>query len=162
VSADQTTSDAIPFDVTPGIDPPPTRSWKVVLWLLVAVMALCLIGGGGAYWVITRGAKAVQDGPRRATTAFLGDLQTGGYNDAYLSLCDLTTKQFTREQFVAQMQTDPKIASYDIREVSVRTVDNTDNAVVTVDIVRAGGTIDRHSIPLTYQDGTWLICGQPF
>jgi hypothetical protein len=162
VSADQTTSDAIPFDVEPTPEPPKTRSWKVVLWLLATVFVLCLAGSGGAYWAITRGAQALQDPPRRATAAFLNDLKVGRYNDAYLSLCDTAMKLFSRDAFVTQMQNDPKVASYVIREVSVRTVDNVDTAIVTVDITRAAGAVERHSIQLTSQEGTWLICGQPF
>ena len=164
MSADPTTPDAIPFDVDPAPEPPKTRSWKVVLWLLATVLVLCLAGAGGAYWAITRGARALQDPPRRATMAFLNDLKVGSFNDAYLSLCDTTMKQFSRDAFVAQMRTDPKVASYTIREVSVRTVDNVDTAIVTVDVTRAGGAVERNSIPLTYadSDGTWLICGQPY
>jgi hypothetical protein len=44
----------------------------------------------------------------------------------------------------------------------VQSVDGVDSAIVTVDVIRAAGATERHSIPLTSQDGSWLICGQPY
>jgi hypothetical protein len=160
VSADPTTSDAVPLghDVA---EPPKTRSWKVVVWLFVTVLVLCLAGGGLAYWLVDKGAKAAVAGPRRAAAAFLGDLETGSYNDAYLALCDTTMKQYSRDRFVAQMRSDPRVTGYRIIDASVKSVSGVDVAVVTVDVTRGGAT-ERHTIPLTDQDGTWLICGQPY
>lgn len=161
MSADPTASDAVPLghDV---VDPPKTRSWKVALWLFATVLVLCLAGGAGAYWLINVGANAAVAGPKRATAAFLGDLETGSYNDAYLALCDATMQQYTRDRFIAQMRSDAKVTGYRILDATVESVNGTDTAIVTVDVNRGAGTAERHSIPLTDQDGTWLICGQPF
>jgi len=44
----------------------------------------------------------------------------------------------------------------------VSTVNGRQSALVTADLVRAGGGHDRHVVQLRREGDTWYVCGEPY
>lgn len=133
----------------------PKSLWRRVAVLVGVAVVLCAAGGGLSLFVINNHQKALEQQPKAATQAFLNDLQTSSAAQAFTMLCSTTKQSFT----VADLK---PVQSYQIVDVTVNTVDNVPSAIVTADITRGGGSVERHSIPLSKENGRWLICGEPY
>ncbi len=154
MTTDTTPDSPIPYGRRMVNDKPKSK-WKLVLILIGLAAALCLAGGGLSYFAIVRGGQALEGPPKAATQTFLNALRIPNNADAYTSLCSTTKSTFKPVDLQS-------VKDYRIIDVRVQTVNGQRGAIVTVDITRTTGPVERHAIPLSKEGSQWLICGQPY
>ena len=136
------------------------RKWRLkhLIAALVVIGVICVAGWGYVVYTQNRDGKA----PTAAAESFLNAVETNSPAEAYLQLCAATKKQFSQSAFAAYIASQPKVLSHSATSVETNTVDGVKGAVVTEDIRNDSGADAKHSIVLTDEGGTWLVCGQPY
>jgi hypothetical protein len=147
------------------MQPVPARrrnTTRIVLLVVGGVLALCCMGGVGAF-ALFRSVQGATGPVRDAATAFIADLASGYYEHAYGQLCADTRTRFTPEQFRQGVQARGAIRGYSITNVSVFNRNGrATTGTVTANLRYDSGFTDRHSFPLVKEDGAWRVCGQPY
>jgi hypothetical protein len=138
----------------------PARKWRV-RHLVTAVIALVVICGG-AYAIVLFHTYQSSKPAVSAANSFLNSLETNNVDDAYTQLCAATRKQYTEAAFAAYVKTQPGINGHTNTAVVLSSVNGIDSAIVTEDITNTGGSSQSRSIVLDKENGTWLVCGQPY
>ena len=135
-----------------------TRFRRTAIW----VGAVCVVGAIVAIYFGVRSPSVPVGPPRVAAQNFFNELKTKNFHDAYGSLCSITQQSFTEDQFVSGQQSTATIDTFTISRVTTQRVDGSPAATAVVDLTRAGGTIEHHSVPMVESGSRWLICGEPY
>jgi hypothetical protein len=134
------------------------RFRRTAMW----VGAICIVGAIIAIYFGVRSPSIPVGPPRTAAQNFFNNLKTKNFHDAYGSICAITKQSFTEDQFVSGQQGLKTLDTYTITKVTTQRVNGSPAATAVVDLNRAGGAIEHHSVPMVEDSGRWLICGEPY
>jgi Domain of unknown function (DUF4878) len=137
---------------------PLTRLMRAAIY----VGAICVIGVIIAIYFGIRSPSVPVAPARSAAQNFFNDLKTRNFHSAYGSLCGITKQTFTEDQFVSGQQDLAALNTYSIAKVTTQRVNGSPAATVVVDLTRAGGTIEHHSVPMVESGHSWHVCGEPY
>lgn len=151
----------------PGYGPPaqpPKRGHTLrnVLIIVGIVAVLCCGGaiGGGAF-LINKALGAVKPA-EDATGAFITDLESDNYSDAYGMLCANTRTIFTADSFSQVVQAQPHISGHRITGAFVSNNNGHTSATVDAQLTRDTGPVASHTFVLVKENGAWKVCGAPY
>jgi Domain of unknown function (DUF4878) len=126
---------------------------------IVAGVLLCFGGFGGGLFFLLREAS---EGPRNATTAFIGDLKAQDWAGAYGQLCQETRSRFTVEQFTQTAQSNGEVRDHSITNFRVENTNGRQSATVDTDLELTDGSTEDHTFPLVKEGEQWKVCGNPY
>jgi hypothetical protein len=126
------------------------------------VAVLCCGGAivGSVY--LFKGVAAAIKPAEDTTSAFIADLETDNYSDAYGMLCADTQAAFTVDQFSQVAQAEPHITSHRITSANVSDVNGRSTATVVAQLTEGDGAVMSHTFALVNENGAWKVCGQPY
>ncbi|WP_212829680.1 DUF4878 domain-containing protein [Catellatospora sp. TT07R-123] len=141
--------------------PPPAKSnVKRILVVVAIVLALCCGGviAGGA--LLFRGVEEATAPARDAAVGYIQDVTAGDYHGAYGRLCDKVRTETSEAEYTRIQAAQLKISKYEVIGTSVKTMNTTTSAVITMRITQAEtGAVMTQSFPLLKEDGQWRVCG---
>jgi hypothetical protein len=123
---------------------------------LVAVLAC----GGGIAAIIglaTTGTRALNEQVQVVVGHYFEAVQQKRFDDAYEQLCQQAKEQESAADFVARVGAEPAIATFDIGNLAVSSID----PVVPVDVVYLDGAADTLRVNLSQNGSTGAleVCG---
>jgi hypothetical protein len=146
----------------PASPPKKRNNLRLVLIIVGAVLVVCCGGAiGGGIWLFKNVQGAVAPA-REAADGFIRDLEAGNYGGAYGRLCQQTKDRFSQAEFEQGVRGQPALTGHRIMGVSVNNVNGRQSGLVTAELTYTSGFVDRHTFPLSLENGSWKVCGQPY
>jgi hypothetical protein len=147
--------------VVPPFAAPPVEGRNARLWLGLGVggaIALLCCGGGIAALIAfgLTSQEAFNEQAQVVVGDYLDAINDGEYAEAYDMLCESEQRAVTRTEFEEQVESQPRISSYDVGDLNL-----TSEISVPVDVTYADGQRDRLRFLLEQDTGTgaFEVCG---
>ncbi|MFB9238283.1 hypothetical protein ACFFWC_22450 [Plantactinospora siamensis] len=136
---------------------PPVR--RIVLLSVAVVLVVCCVGAAGLGAWNFQALRGTSGPVREAADGFLRDVSAGNAGHAYDGLCPGTRDRWTRDEFVRYATGAEAVLRYTVDKVKVATKNGQPRGSVTVQLFRRSGAVQRRTLMVVRDGGTWRVCG---